>query len=239
MLRRVGSLVGLSVALLIALSCSESSKDPNTCRAGSEGCPCRSGSCDAGLECRSSLCVEGAAHGGSATGGSAGSKNDGAGSGNAGASTTGGVNGGNAGTAGTTAGANMTGGTNGGVAGAGTGGSAGTCNDTSSDPKNCGQCGRACQGDCKNGQCAPYPAGCFDGDDGFATCAAYCTSIGESCVTKGCGSGTTQYGWAFGDGGECEAGPGSAQETDPAACDAPIGFTSGYWILRCCCSDTP
>jgi hypothetical protein len=237
MLRSFGSLVGLSVALLIALSCSESSKDPNTCPTGSEGCPCRSGNCDAGLECRSSLCVEGAAHGGSASGGSAGSKNGGAGSGNAGASTTGGVNG-NAGTAGTTAGTNTTGGTNGGVGGAGTGGSAGTCNDTSSDPKNCGQCGHACQGDCKNGQCAPYPAGCFDGDDGFASCAAYCTSVGESCVAKGCGSGTTLYAWDSDGGGECEAGTGTAEETHSAACDAPIEFGPGYWILRCCCTDT-
>lgn len=238
MLRTFGRLLALSTALLLAASCSESGAGDSECSAGTEGCACRNGTCDAGLECRSSLCVEGTAHGGSASGGSAGSKSGGAGSGNAGASTTGGANGGTTGTAGAAAGTNPTGGTNGGVGGVSSGGSAGTCNNTSSDPKNCGQCGHACQGECKNGQCAPYPAGCFDGDDGFATCAAYCTSVGESCVAKGCGSGSTLYAWAFGDGGECEAGIGTAQETHTVACDATIDFSPGYWILRCCCTDT-
>lgn len=241
MLRTFGRLLALSFALLLAASCSGSGAGDPECSAGTEDCACRNETCDGDLECRSSLCVKGAAQGGSAGSGSAGSQNGGANNGNAGASTVGGASSG-AGTAGATAGTNATGGTSGGVGSAGsagmTSGGAATCNDTASDPKNCGQCGHACQGDCKNGQCAPYPAGCFDGDDGFATCAAYCSSIGETCVAKGCGSGTTLYAWDSDGRGACEAGTGSAEETHSVACDAPIQFGPGYWILRCCCTDT-
>lgn len=246
MLRSFGSLVGLSVALLIALSCSESSKDPNTCPAGSEGCPCRSGSCDSGLECRSNLCVQGAAQGGSA--GIAGTKATGGTA--SGSSSGGGATLGGSGTSGATAG-DASGGNQPG--GGGPGGNAGAggfaCGDTTSDWQNCGACGRKCDNGgkncgkgtapacCANGACAPAFAPCFGEDAGFTTCAEACASVGETCLAKGCLIETTMLtslAWDLAD--RCET-LGPANTISTGACDTPFTW-NGEGVRRCCCTDT-
>jgi hypothetical protein len=247
MLRNLGRLLGLSVALLISSSCSESGKDDPMCATGSEGCRCRSGSCDSGLECRSNLCVEGAAQGGSA--GIAGTKATGG-------STSGSGTGGNAPMAGSSAAGTPAGGSsggsqagNGGDSGGNAGASGAACGDTMNDWQNCGACGRKCDNGgencgtgsapacCANGVCAPALASCFAESSGFSTCAKACESAGETCVAKGClveATMATWLGWGLGSG--CET-LGIANTGSTGACDAPLTWT-GEDYRRCCCTDT-
>jgi hypothetical protein len=71
--------------------------------------------------------------------------------------------------------------------------------------------------------------------DGFTTCAQYCQSIGETCVSQGCSrAGDTWHGWTTTPASDCEtfapvvsAGLGACDETLRA--DRRI---------RCCCTDT-
>src|SRR6186713_413113 len=112
----VASRLGLAflVAAAMAVACSESPQTPS-CTPGTERCACYgNGTCNAGLECRSSLCV------GAAAGGASGStgRGGGGGGGVGGGSGTGGAQ--TAGTSGTAGGAGT------GAAGAGTGGSTST-----------------------------------------------------------------------------------------------------------------
>jgi hypothetical protein len=253
MLRNLGRLLGLSVALLISSSCSESGKDNPTCAAGSEGCACRSGGCDGNLECRSNLCVEGAAHGGSAgTAGTSATGGSTSGSGTGGSAPMGGSNAaGGSGAAGATAG----GSSGGNQAGGGPGGNAGAggspCGDTMSDWQNCGACGRKCDNGgencgkgsapacCANGVCAPALSACFRESANFSTCAEACASAGETCVAKGClieTTMTTWLGWADSVEDRCQnLGPAISAST--GSCDLPFAW-SGESSRRCCCTDT-
>jgi hypothetical protein len=104
----VVSRLGLAflVGAALAVACTESSPPSQSCAPGTERCACYgNGTCNAGLECRSSLCV-GAAAGG--TSGSTG-RGGGGGAGASGVSGTGGA---------------QTGGASGSAGGAGTGGAA-------------------------------------------------------------------------------------------------------------------
>jgi hypothetical protein len=255
MLRNSSAFLWVSLFVTFG-ACSESGGggdgDGDACAPGSEGCPCDKGTCDGALECRSNFCVEGGTGGnagtssggtGAATGGSGGGGAGGTSGGSGGGPTGGMPQGGAAGsenTGGGGASGAQTGGSSG--AGASNGGGSGACGDTSSDPMNCGQCGHACNGDCMNGQCRPYMAGCFNGDDGFPTCAAYCTSLGETCVMNGCGSpasgGMTVAIWDSSRGSLCESDPGSADLAGQSPCDSMFQFTAGFWWIRCCCTDT-
>jgi hypothetical protein len=249
MLRSLGRLLGISIALLISSSCSESGKDAPTCTTGREGCPCRSGSCDGSLECRSNLCVEGPAQGGTA--GIAGTEATGG-------STSGSGTGGSAPMGGSSAaGATAGGSSGGGQAGKGAepGGNAGTsgsaCGDTTSDWQNCGACGRKCDNGgkncgtgsapacCANGVCAPAFAPCFGEDAGFTTCADACASVGETCMAKGClieTTMTTWLGWALSVEDRCQK-LGTAITASTGSCDVPFAWT-GEDLRRCCCTDT-
>lgn len=131
---------------------------------------------------------------------------------------------------------------NGGVGGLPGSGGASTCTDTSSDPMNCGACGRACRhqlaGSCVNGQCAPYWDACFRRDQ-FGTCNDYCASVGETCVAGGCSSdGETWRQWAGSSGDLCNQNYGFITGGN-FTCDGQLPLT-GYptTLYRCCCTDT-
>lgn len=121
-------LAGL-LAAAMAVACSESPPQTPSCSPGTERCACYgNGTCNAGLACRSSLCV------GAAAGGASGSMGRGGGGGNPGtggaqtAGTSGAAGGAGAGAAGSgTGGSVSTGGATGGAGAAGgRGGSGGT-----------------------------------------------------------------------------------------------------------------
>jgi hypothetical protein len=198
--------------------------------------------------------------GGSNSGGGTGGTSGAAGTGGTGATagTSGGGSGGTstagtggasvAGTGGTSA--SGTGGTN--TAGSGgTGGGAGACTaTTSTDPQNCGACGHVCKnatpefnsycppnGCCVSGQCGPSFSQCLSQTD-VTNCAAYCASIGETCVEKGCAlDGTTWLAW--GTQNACNNFHNPPSTLSGAACTANITFTSGANVYaRCCCTDT-
>jgi hypothetical protein len=246
MLKKVLIVAWLAMATIAgACSGSDDGASNEKCANGSEDCACYgNGTCDGTLQCDGQRC-----NSRSALGGSSGSAGTGVMmGGNAEAGTTRGGNagteamtGGSAGTGGETGGNRATGGTTamGGRAGSGgmNGGSVGACSDTSADPMNCGRCGHICSADCKSSQCTPYMAGCFSGDDGFATCAAYCTSVGETCVENGCNNGTID-GWANDRGAACERDPGSSDFSGQGLCDSMIAFRAAFWHIRCCCTDT-
>jgi len=217
------------------------------CPVGSEGCPCRDGACDGALECRSSLCVEGGGGTGGAAGSSAGTSGTatggGAGVGVGGTGDSGGTGGSSSGGVpqGGVGGTSGAGGSGPPPGGAGSGGSGGsTCSDTTSDPNNCGACGHVCESSvCMNGQCTPYPGACFVEADGFTTCAAYCQSVGETCVFSGCGGGSvTVYSWPSEDASLCPGNPGTANSRRQAPCDLALEFDPGAAFYRCCCTDT-
>lgn len=128
------------------------------------------------------------------------------------------------------------GGSENGTGGSGTGGGS-ACEDTDSDPDNCGSCGHVCQGACEVGQCQPYRAGCFAETDGFATCTAYCTSIGRSCASNEC-STATAFPWPSDGLSDCESNPGSSTGQSTADCDFPLDFNASHFYWRCCCTDS-
>ncbi len=187
--------------------------------------------------------------GGSSSAGGAGgggNGNGGAGPGGAGGSSGGSAagTGGIGGSGGSAAGA-------GGIGGNGVGGSpdGGSCGDVQTDPRNCGTCGHACKnaaplfqgtcpngGCCQTGKCAPSLGECITMGSGFATCAAYCGSLGESCVQRGCIIGQSTW-LLWGNDQRCEnfqtIGGASSQ-----ACDAPLVWDSHQVKVRCCCTDT-
>lgn len=128
----------------------------------------------------------GAAKAGASGSGGAGTSGAAGQGGVAGAAGLGGGGVGGAGKAGATSGgssgasAGSSGNASGGTAGAGSAGAAGSagvagCADTTSDPKNCGACGRDCLGGaCAQGQCAPvevWSAGGVDGGAGVTSIA--------------------------------------------------------------------
>jgi hypothetical protein len=254
--RATARVLGLIVLFSLPACNGDSGGDDPVCEPGTERCPCDSGSCNAGLTCLSSVCVQGSAgsggtagnpqggSGGTSTGGTntGGSNTDGA-SGGFGGQSVGGAGGNPAGGAGS--GGVTTGGT-GGVSGSGGTGGTPCQEDTQTDPENCGQCGRICRsigrsipcpdsGCCAQGSCSPYLAECINSVSGFTNCADYCASIGETCAARSCTGNEITYG-SWGDFGGCNnpGGPLSSGSTD---CGAAIDFEEDP-VVRCCCSDT-
>jgi len=263
------------VGLILAGACSNGDSDGGNpaCPQGAERCACYpNNTCNAGLECASSLCVQ-RASGTAGTGGTPGSGGVGVSSASGGSSgvTQGSSQGGSSGAAGAApVGSGGNGGSNGGSGGSGgDGGNAGTsggsaglpdasvdgamCTNTQTDPRNCGQCGKVCRnadpifdgacppgGCCQAGKCAPYLGACFRQPDagGFANCAEYCTSIGESCVEKGCaGGGVTWAGWGVSNRVGCDV-YASIDSVSVLSCDMPIAWRATANVVRCCCTDT-
>jgi hypothetical protein len=112
-----------------------------------------------------------------------------------------------------------------------------SCGDTSSDPNNCGRCGRVCaSGTCSNGRCAPSLLGCFRESDGFATCDAFCQSRGTTCVNRGCDGVYTWVSWGIGGNRDCEGGGSPPRNRGVEPCDRTLewGTDSTFW-RRCCC----
>jgi hypothetical protein len=248
-------------SLLIAAACGGSKGQ--TCAQGTERCPCYGNStCNPGLTCASNECVNlGGAGGISGGGGQGGVAGNGATGGSNVGGTGGASSGGNGGTtvAGTSgAGTGGKGGATGGGGGTGTagttgsGGSTGSCTNTATDPNNCGTCGHVCKnadpiynggcptgGCCAAGACGPALGACITQHDGFATCAAYCASIGETCVQRGCVPGSlTAAAWAESD--RCQIAFNNVDAFSTGACDAPLGLQDGTSAAfgRCCCTDT-
>jgi hypothetical protein len=235
--------------ILVTLACSSASPQSNngtggstSCPAGSETCPCKSDkTCDEGLDCRSNLCVATASSGGanSSSGGASSSIGGKGGSNSSGGSQSGGATPASGGVESSGGSATETGGEPA-SGGDGAGGSAECTADTQTDPENCGACGKVCRYElwdrcndacCQNGACVDSFGECIREQDGFATCAEYCGSIGEECVQQGCGTNTYRA-WSGSDTcGNFSASVGDYN--DP--CDAPIDF--GPDTIRCCCTD--
>jgi hypothetical protein len=232
---------------LLSLAVSEGCRggDAPQCQQGAERCPCYpNGTCNTGLTCLSSVCVQAGGGGGgnqAGTTGTGGSASGGAGGGHGG--TDGGVMGGTGGSSG--------GGTGGGAVIPDAGIDAQTCGDTQTDPKNCGQCGRVCKnanpvfeedcphgGCCQAGKCAPSLGSCLVQTDGFATCADYCRGIGETCVEKGCGNAAATFvAWGTISSAGCDAYRNIGYHS-LKPCDMPIQWDPITAFVRCCCTDT-
>jgi hypothetical protein len=109
-----------------------------------------------------------------------------------------------------------------------------SCGDTSSDPNNCGRCGRVCDGRCSNGRCAAYGE-CFRETSGFTTCDAFCQSRGRTCDPLGCNGASTWISWGTGNLAACEVGR-APRNSGVEPCDRTLGWGDGatFW-RRCCC----
>jgi hypothetical protein len=110
------------------------------------------------------------------------------------------------------------------------------CGDTSSDPNNCGRCGRVCaSGSCSNGRCGPAFGECFAESAGFTTCDAFCQSRSQTCVHRGCGGSVTWRSWGIGGLAECRVGD-APRNSGVTPCDRTLGWgdDSTFW-RRCCC----
>jgi hypothetical protein len=116
----------------------------------------------------------------------------------------------------------------------------GTCVDLMSNDSHCGACGAACLmnasvGGCANGQCANSWGECFTQGDGFASCDAYCSSIGQSCVANGCVSRTQ---WLYGSLDGCETELDAPNNGNPLCGDILL-WVSTSDAARCCCTGGP
>ena len=225
---RAWLLVILVGATVPAAACGGS----KSCAQGTEQCPCYgNGTCNPGLTCASNTCVSLGGAGGASGGGGAIGGSNGGGSGGTSSAGAGGATGGSGGTS--------------------TGGSGGSCvANTSTDPMNCGACGHVCKnadpvfggscptaGCCVNGACGPAPGSCITQQNGFASCAEYCASIGETFVQRGCypGNVTFEY-WSTAD--RCQSFYPSVDGFNIGTCDVTISWQPGVQFLRCCCTDT-
>ncbi|MGC4067385.1 MAG: hypothetical protein QM784_22620 [Polyangiaceae bacterium] len=186
--------------------CSSNDDDGGTCTQGELGCTClATGTCNGALACVNNQCVQNT----SGVGGST-------------AITTVPGNGGS-----TTAGSPGVGGTS----AAGT--TSASCSNTLTDPNNCGKCGHVCRaGTCNNGACPPAFSVCIAPPVQFASCDAYCASIGQSCSGAKC-SGDTVWTWTTKGGCESATAPSTNERTQ---CTEAIPFASSDYV-RCCCTD--
>jgi hypothetical protein len=131
------------------------------------------------------------------------------------------------------------------------------CTGTDSDALNCGSCGHVCKiaehalnsqnpfacpppgpGSecCSDGVCTPFWGGCVTARSGFANCAAYCESIGETCADNGCLE--NQATWiGFMDSVDCSLYSYSSEGA--GACDEAFDWSDTRIAqVRCCCTDT-
>lgn len=112
----------------------------------------------------------------------------------------------------------------------------GVCTDLMSEPQHCGACARVCDGEdpaCEGGECGPALSECFAMAEGFDTCAAYCPSVGETCVAEGC-EGHTWIGYD----NEAECVGFIDGYTSPDLCGTSIDWANFSMVARCCCTDT-
>jgi hypothetical protein len=220
MKRRLEGAILLAFGLAGLANCS-SGGDPGSCPAGSETCACYGNeTCNPNLECRSHLCVASDAGSGGATGG-----NRATGGGSSGGSPP--ATGGSASASGGSA--DATGGSS------DPSGGASACGDTSTDPENCGQCRRSCNGaTCKAGVCQRSIEGCFAEDEGFTTCSEFCSSLGESCLPRACGASTFVF--QSGDQLQCLDDPGNAAVLTADTCDDVFIWDPSHAYYACCCS---
>jgi len=105
----------------------------------------------------------------------------------------------------------------------------GCCADLMTDPSNCGTCGKQCDTGtwCARGTCTPPLSPCITANSGFMSCAAYCASVGKTCMPA-CGpSGTESLHWW----GQGSTNCGDNVYSSNGSCsDNLIGFGA-----RCCC----
>jgi hypothetical protein len=233
------------------------------CERGTERCACLDGSCLTGLTCLSDVCVRDMGGAGGTQGGSAGASTGGNPQGGSGADSTGGTSadgglGAMAGAGGSAGASGGSGGTGGSAGASGAGGSAGMCSaDTQVDPMNCGRCGHVCRITeynlshtapfdcpppgmvnmcCAAGECVPFFAGCIQEADGFANCDAYCQSIGQTCVERGCFDNERTWS-GFTDLDACQADL-VEDSGSPGPCTEAIDFANpSSEAVRCCCTD--
>jgi hypothetical protein len=115
---------------------------------------------------------------------------------------------------------------------------AGTCVDISSNQNHCGECGKACvvgsgAGGCVSGRCQAAWGRCFGQSDGFANCAAFCSSVSLTCKVAGCQGWTSaQYGGLT----ECNA-TGTPNTTSPGPCSNAFDWSNPNRAYQCCCGE--
>ena len=128
--------------------------------------------------------------------------------------------------------------------------------DLSSDPDNCGECGRMCRtgewagtewdtGACVQGECVPTWGYCApQGDNPTATCAEWClVNDGEPpCVPNGCAGHTAILFSTNPFDAECWPDGNPIAEFD-GSCDEPIPLPpveEGLGVMvQCCCAPSP
>ena len=111
----------------------------------------------------------------------------------------------------------------------------GVCTDLASNDNHCGTCGHACDAGCSASLCKPKFGGCIDKNSGFATCDAYCGSVGESCVENGCGMYSMTI-RAYSGPTECAENFVVNEFHEP--CDKVRSWAAGEAAVKCCCTDT-
>lgn len=112
----------------------------------------------------------------------------------------------------------------------------GVCTDIMASADHCGTCGKACEGGCDAGQCAPKFGECIKMDSGFATCDDYCAGAGETCVDNGCGDNPATF-LGYSAVMDCDQQvPGATPIHD--GCDQLQTWGIGRFVIRCCCTDT-
>jgi len=109
----------------------------------------------------------------------------------------------------------------------------GTCKDFQVDAKNCGACGKACEGGCDNAECAPLLGECIGMASGFASCAEYCQGEGEQCVESGCDDRTYS---GYSSHAFCMDDVGVVPYSNPCSHMNTWGANQG--VIRCCCTDS-
>lgn len=121
--------------------------------------------------------------------------------------------------------------------------------DLSSDPNNCGECGRVCAveaagtewefGGCENGECLPlWSSWCRGlGVLTFPTCDDYCEG---TCFAQGCGGHTAAFYFPPAESPWCFPGEEPLATFD-GACDEPLPVIEppdaelGVVTFQCCC----
>jgi hypothetical protein len=85
--------------------------------------------------------------------------------------------------------------------------------------------------ECTADGCPSNYAGCVQFDELIAgtTCDEICGSIGETCIARGCGDGTTWQSWALSQ--NCSSFP---DQVGTSECDAQLQTSASK---NCCCSD--
>jgi hypothetical protein len=93
-------------------------------------------------------------------------------------------------------------------------------------------------GCCSGGTCGPALSRCLTQQEGFTSCAAFCASIGETCVQGGCYPGNVTFN-AWPEAERCASFYNPASAFNQNVCDTTISWNTGNISnIRCCCTDT-